>query len=521
MDKGRYEILETIGTGASGRVVKARDTLIGRTVALKTLLCEFATKEASEKFLNEARIVGQLNDYSIVGLFDVGIEGDGQPYLVMEYVPGSTLAKILEKEPVPLQRACLWAAHLARALGRAHAAGIIHGDVKPANILVSDDGQIKLGDFGIARFITQLSYSGSIAGTPAYLSPEQIEGKKQDARSDIFSLGVLLYEMATGERPFEGTSLAAVCAQILAARPLAPARLNPDIPPDVERIILRCLAKDPADRYASADELAAELYPIARRTPRMPSRMRRLWNSQPALRIAAWSCATMGMLALAATPAVNNVRRRMIIPPAPVFISAAPRPPQDLYGRPERAAERNLTIAGAGAGASASAVKLPPAPADARSLSTEKSQAALPAAAENATAENPEAKQLLARVDIEISGSAVDAGETLAVFADRDMLYSAVISPKALRKPIHLRRQMPPGSHQLRVALYRADNSLHLEQEGLAEIVAERKNRLRIQITRRSKFMHKADPVLQVTWPAAPHASAASVHNGSLHSTMK
>jgi len=520
MDNGRYEILETIGTGASGRVVKARDTLIGRTVALKTLLCEFATQEASEKFLNEARIVGLLNDSSIIALFDVGIE-DGQPYLVMEYVPGSTLAKIMEKEPVPLQRACLWAAHLARALGRAHAAGIIHGDVKPANILVNDEDQIKLGDFGIARFITQLSYSGSIAGTPAYLSPEQIEGRKQDARSDIFSLGVLLYEMTTGERPFEGTSLAAVCAQILSARPLSPARLNPAIPADVERVILRCLAKDPADRYASADELAAELYSIARRAPRTPSRLRRFWNSHPALRMAAWSCATVGVLALAAIPAVKNVRRRMIIPPAPVFVSAAPRPPQDLYGRPERAAAPNLTIADAGAGATAPASKHPSAPAGARGLSTEKAPASPPAAAETATAKIPAVKQPLANVYIEISGSAVDPGETLAVFAGQNMLYSAVISPKALRRPMHLRRQLPPGRHQLRVALYRADKSLHLEQEGLAEIAAERKNRLRIQITRRSKFLHKADPGLQVTWPAATHASDASVRSGSVRSAMK
>ncbi|MBZ5527141.1 MAG: serine/threonine protein kinase [Acidobacteriia bacterium] len=520
MNNERYEILETIGTGASGRVVKARDTLIGRTVALKTLLCEFGTKDSSEKFLNEARIVGQLNDSSIVGLFDVGIEEHGQPYLVMEYVPGSTLAKVMEKEPVPLQRACLWAAHLARALGRAHAAGIIHGDVKPANILVNDDGQIKLGDFGIARFITQLSYSGSIAGTPAYLSPEQIEGKKQDARSDIFSLGVLLYEMTTGERPFEGTSLAAVCAQILAARPLAPARLNPAIPAEVERIILRCLAKDPADRYATADKLAAELYPIARRGPQAPSRMRRLWNSQPALRAAAWAGGTLALLALAAIPAVNNVRRRMVIPPAPVFVSAAPQPPQDLYGRPERVAALNLAIADARAASPASASKLPPGPAYERSLSVEKAQAAV-AAPRNGAAELPAAKQKLASVDIEISGSAVETEETLVVFADRDMLYSAMISPNIPRKAVHLRRQLPPGSHQLRVALYHADKSLHLEQEGLAEIAAGRKNHLRIQITRHSKFMHKADPVLQVTWPAAPHASDASTHNGAVHSAMR
>lgn len=490
MLNGRYEILETIGTGASSRVVKARDAVIGRTVALKTLLCDFATAESSEKFLNEARIVGQLNDPAIVGLFDVGIEEHGRPYLVMEYVPGRTLAEVLEKEPVPLQQAYLWAAHLARALARAHAAGIVHGDVKPANILVTEDGRIKLGDFGIARFITQLSYSGNIAGTPAYLSPEQIEGKKQDSRSDIFSLGVLLYQMTTRERPFDGTSLAAICAQILTARPVPPSRINPDIPHEVERIILRCLAKDPAKRYATGDELAAELYPLGRRAPHPPSRMRRLWNRSPLLRAAAWTGGTLAVLALAALPVVNNVRHRMVIPPAPVFASAAPQAPRDLYGH-------------TGSG-----------------LVEETKPIILRAPPRNPRIDSRLPKQPLANVYIEIVGNAVDAEETLAVFSDRALLYSTVISPHSRSKPTRLRRQLPLGRHELRVALYRADKSLHLEQEGFAEIVPGRKNRLQIQITRRSKFMHKADPALQVTWPASVPSSNASAHNASVPSAM-
>src|ERR1700688_2779396 len=261
--QGRYEFLETLGTGATSRVDKARDTLIGRTVALKTFLHGFGSGDVQKQFLREAQIIGRLAHPFIVGLYDVGTNAEGVPYFVMEYVDGRTLEKVLDDEPLPLEKAALWATDLAAAIARAHRAKVIHGDIKPANILITREGQVKLGDFGIARFATQVSNSGVLMGTPAYLSPEQIQGNAQDTRSDLFSLGIILYQMTTGVQPFSGSSVSAVCAQIVAIMPPPPSHHNPSLPAAFDRIVMRCLAKDPADRYATAEALGASLYPFA------------------------------------------------------------------------------------------------------------------------------------------------------------------------------------------------------------------------------------------------------------------
>lgn len=258
--QSRYELIETIGTGATSRVDKARDTLIGRTVALKTFLQGFGAGDLQKQFLREAQIIGRLAHPSIVSLYDVGIDAEGMPYFVMEYVEGNTLEKALEAGPLPMERAAIWATDLAAALSRAHRAKIIHGDVKPANILITQDGQLKLGDFGIARIATQVSSSGRVMGTPSYLSPEQILGNTQDTRSDLFSLGIILYQMATGVRPFSGSSVGAVCAQIITAEPPPPSHYNPALPREFDRVVMRCLEKDPKHRYATAEALGASLY---------------------------------------------------------------------------------------------------------------------------------------------------------------------------------------------------------------------------------------------------------------------
>jgi serine/threonine protein kinase len=263
----RYEIIGTLGTGASSRVDKARDSTIGRTVAVKTFLHGFGSGDLQKQFLREAQIIGRLTHPNIVSLYDVGTNTDGVPYLVMEYVEGKTLERTLDAGPLPLERAAVWATDLASALARAHQCKIIHGDVKPANVLITAEGQVKLGDFGIARFATQVSGSGNILGTPAYLSPEQILGHKQDTRSDLFSLGIILYQMTTGVRPFDGTSVGAVCAQIISAEPVPPSHHNSALPLEFDHLVLRCLSKDPALRYADAQSLAASLYPFARSKP--------------------------------------------------------------------------------------------------------------------------------------------------------------------------------------------------------------------------------------------------------------
>src|SRR5437773_3878630 len=240
--------------------------MIGRLVAIKLFPKELASGEARQRFIQEARVVGQLSHPSIITLHDMGIDEATQtPYLVMEYLEGQPLDRILDKGSVPYPRACAWAADAACALGVAHRKGVIHGDVKPGNILITDEGRVKLMDFGMARLASHDSKATPLVGTPAYWCPEQILGKPQDARSDLFSLGVVLYEMVTGKRPFDADSLQAICSRVLSATPLPPSHANPSAPAALDAILGRCLAKDPLSRYATCDELAAELYPLARR----------------------------------------------------------------------------------------------------------------------------------------------------------------------------------------------------------------------------------------------------------------
>jgi serine/threonine-protein kinase len=282
LQTGRYEIIETLGCGGTSRVDKARDTIIGRTVALKSFLQGFG-KNSEQQFLREAQTIGSLSHNSIAQLYDVGHDSSGTPFLVMEFVSGKNLEQILAHAPIPFASAAVWGADLASALASAHRTGIIHGDVKPSNIRVTEDDKVKLVDFGVARFASQVSGSDRVLGTPAYLSPEQIEARKQDGRSDLFSLGVVLYEMITGVRPFAGDSLGEVCAQILTANPIPPSQLNRTLPAAFDRIIARCLAKNPDERYQSGNELARALYLVARCADKLSTQRKRpYWFMRPA-----------------------------------------------------------------------------------------------------------------------------------------------------------------------------------------------------------------------------------------------
>jgi eukaryotic-like serine/threonine-protein kinase len=263
---GRYQILETIGSGGNSRVVRGFDPLIHRTVAIKLFSPALASGEGRNRFLSEARVVGQIAHASIVALHDMGIEESTKtPYLVMEFVEGQSLERILDKGSVPFPRACAWAAEVAVALAVAHRKGVIHGDVKPANILINEEGRVKLTDFGMARLASNDTTESPLRGTPAYWCPEQIQGRPQDARSDIFSLGVVLYEMITGTRPFRADSLPGLCSLIVTSTPLAPSHANPSLPAGLNDLVSSCLAKDPAYRCSSAENLADDLYPFARR----------------------------------------------------------------------------------------------------------------------------------------------------------------------------------------------------------------------------------------------------------------
>jgi hypothetical protein len=267
---GRYEILEELGRGAMGTVYKANDPKIGRTVAIKTISAVGMGPDMEQyraRFLIEAKSAGRLSHPGVVSVYDVADDAYGRPCLVLEFIDGVTLDKVVSGGLPPLSQTLDLVAQVARALGYAHEQGIVHRDVKPANIMVTASGQAKLSDFGIAKIEgTTLTIAGQILGTPAFMSPEQCTGRGTDARSDIFSLGAVLYTLVAGTKPFPGDTFTSVAYKVVHTEHMAPREVNPELPPDLDRIIARCLAKDPARRYPTATALAEDLEALRRGT---------------------------------------------------------------------------------------------------------------------------------------------------------------------------------------------------------------------------------------------------------------
>ncbi|HKZ52119.1 MAG TPA: protein kinase, partial [Candidatus Acidoferrales bacterium] len=277
----RYEVLEELGRGAMGAVYKARDPQIGRTVAIKVILTAnlpaVELHEYKQRFYREAQAAGQMTHPGIVTIHDIGEDEGGHPYIVMEYVDGVPLDQLVaspEAEPdgetptekpsaeivIQLGDAIDIATQVAEALDYAHNRGVIHRDIKPANILITSDSRAKILDFGVAQLSgTKLTQAGRLVGTPAFMSPEQFVGGAVDARSDIFSLGTVLYWMCTGQNPFAAETLTAVAYKVSQSMPAPPRKLNPNLPPDLDLVLARSLAKKPEMRYPSAAALAADL----------------------------------------------------------------------------------------------------------------------------------------------------------------------------------------------------------------------------------------------------------------------
>jgi serine/threonine-protein kinase len=272
---GRYQILAELGHGAMGVVYKAQDPKIGRIVAIKTLSAAGQGAELEQyraRFLVEAKSAGRLNHPNVVTVHDVTEDDQGRPCLVLEFVEGTTLDRLVIDENIPFSRLLELIGQVARALAYAHANGIVHRDVKPANIMVTKTGVAKLSDFGIAKLEgTSMTIAGQVMGTPAFMSPEQCTGTGVDHRSDIFSLGAVLYTLSAGEKPFPGDTFTSVAYKVVHVTHSPVRDLNPTLPEQLDVILARCLAKNPAERYASADDLAADLEALRAALPLDPA----------------------------------------------------------------------------------------------------------------------------------------------------------------------------------------------------------------------------------------------------------
>jgi tRNA A-37 threonylcarbamoyl transferase component Bud32 len=270
---GKYQIVEKIGVGGFGTVYKGRDPFIKRNVAIKT--CQSEEEEIKKRFFREAEFAGNLHHRNVTTIYDFGVTDDGTPYIVQEFLTGDDLDKaIKKKEPLTLARKLQILIDVCDGLGYAHTSGIIHRDVKPSNIRILEDGTVKIMDFGIAKSLVSqstLTQTGITLGTASYLAPEQIRGEDLDPRTDIFSLGVVAYEIVTGQKPFTGDHISTVLYKIMNEMPAPPSSLDPALSSGLDAMVLKALEKDRTKRFASCAEMRAECQTLLQTVPDGPA----------------------------------------------------------------------------------------------------------------------------------------------------------------------------------------------------------------------------------------------------------
>ncbi len=327
---GRYRIERKLGAGGMADVYLAEDQELGRRVAIKILNSRHGNDDQFiERFRREAKNAAALNHPNIVSIYDRG-EAEDTYYIAMEFLDGRTLKElVVGRGAAPVNVAIEYARQILSALRFAHRHGIVHRDIKPHNVLVDGEGRVKVTDFGIARAGTsQMTETGSIVGTAQYLSPEQARGGEVDPRSDLYSLGIVLYELLTGRTPFDGETPVEIAMKHLSATPQPPSKLRPDIPPELDMVVLRALAKNPDDRYQSADEMEADLERVAR-------------GASVAATTVDTATQVLRRPTAAATAATLATAATMIAPPP---AAAADAPPPALAGDDEYEDEHNRPL---------------------------------------------------------------------------------------------------------------------------------------------------------------------------------
>ncbi len=343
---GPYEIQSPLGAGGMGEVYRARDTRLGRTVAIKVLPAQLSgSAELRERLEREAKAISSLSHSHICALYDIGREGETD-YLVMEYLEGETLAARLLKGPLPMEQALRFGTEIADALDKAHRQGIVHRDLKPGNVMLTKSG-VKLLDFGLAKPVqpsaanstftalptqAELTREGTILGTFQYMAPEQLEGKDADARADIFGLGAVLFEMATGKKAFSGATQASLISSILRDEPPPISQVAAMTPPALDRVVRTCLAKDPEERWQSAGDVAKELRWIAEGSAAGVAPPVAVSSRRHNRERIAWAAAAVGLAAAAwlglsrpraAAPAPDRVFRTNILLPEKIRLNNA------------------------------------------------------------------------------------------------------------------------------------------------------------------------------------------------------